>query len=49
VQVFEGGGFSIIAKHEPNAETKKIIKETNAGVDVAKFEDVKSFMDDLRK
>jgi hypothetical protein len=35
--------------NEPNAETKKIIDETNAGIGVAKFKDVKSFMEDLRK
>jgi hypothetical protein len=35
--------------NEPNAETKKVFEETNAGVGVAKFKDVKSFMDDLRK
>jgi len=35
--------------NEPNTETKKIIDETNAGIGVAKFKDVKSFMEDLRK
>jgi len=35
--------------NEPNDETKKIIEETNAGIGIAKFKNVKSFMEDLRK
>jgi hypothetical protein len=35
--------------NEPNDETKKIIEETNAGIGIAKFKEVKSFMEDLRK
>jgi len=35
--------------NDPNDETKKIIEETDAGIGVAKFKDVKSFMEDLRK
>jgi hypothetical protein len=35
--------------NEPNAETKKIIEETDAGIGTAKFKNVKRFMDDLRK
>jgi hypothetical protein len=34
--------------NEPNAETKKTIEKTDAGIDVAKFKSVKSFMADLR-
>jgi hypothetical protein len=34
--------------YEPNDETKKAIEETNAGIGVAKFKNVKSFMADLR-
>jgi len=33
---------------EPNSKTKKIIEETDAGIGVAKFKSVKSFMEDLR-
>lgn len=35
--------------NEPNAETKKIIEETNAGKGSVKFKNVKSFIADLRK
>jgi len=35
--------------NEPNDETKKIIEEANAGIGIAKFKEVKSFMEDLRK
>jgi hypothetical protein len=34
--------------HEPNIATQKVIKETDAGIGVAKFKSVKSFMEDLR-
>jgi|GEM_PF-6087822 len=34
--------------NEPNAETQNIIEKTDAGIDVAKFKSVKSFMMDLR-
>jgi len=33
---------------EPNAKTKKIIEETDAGIGIAKFNSVKRFMEDLR-
>jgi hypothetical protein len=34
--------------NEPSDETKKIIEETNKGIGVARFKEVKSFMEDLR-